>query len=323
MPRRSARRIKEIEERLGDAAAGLAAVHQGRPDRRLHRVLRRPRPRKARAGLGHDIRADARAKPSLVSGFAAEFDALIERLNDAAVRSAAGRAQTRRGAARSPASRRSSPAWRRRSASSCRRRSAVRRLDPAADAARRLFHFRHAGGHADRPPDRGAGAHLRHGPAARAEPAAGAGAQLFPGSPVRKDVIFGEAMLVSERAVRPRGAECSCVADRRRGAAWSCWSAATLLLQTRTAEPRPGSTRWRRRSPATSDRVRPAARAGGRRRPAAVLTAAGPGPRSAARRTIKARGWSWPSMPVAGGQAGLRLAHRLSAALSNGRCCRA
>ena len=39
---------------------GLCAVHQGRPDRGLHRVLRRPRSREARAGLGHHVRADRR-----------------------------------------------------------------------------------------------------------------------------------------------------------------------------------------------------------------------------------------------------------------------
>ena len=42
------------------ADAGLCAVHQGGPDRRLHRVLRRPRSREARAGLGHDVRPGAR-----------------------------------------------------------------------------------------------------------------------------------------------------------------------------------------------------------------------------------------------------------------------
>ena len=41
------------------ADAGLCAVHQGGPDRRVHRVLRRPRPREARAGLGHDVRPGA------------------------------------------------------------------------------------------------------------------------------------------------------------------------------------------------------------------------------------------------------------------------
>ena len=41
------------------ADAGLYAVHQGGPDRRVHRVLRRPRPREARAGMGHDVRPGA------------------------------------------------------------------------------------------------------------------------------------------------------------------------------------------------------------------------------------------------------------------------
>ncbi len=40
------------------ARAGLCAVHQGRPDRRLHRVLRRPRSRAARAGLGRHLPAE-------------------------------------------------------------------------------------------------------------------------------------------------------------------------------------------------------------------------------------------------------------------------
>ena len=38
--------------------AGLCAVHQGRPDRRLHGVLRRPGSREARPGLGHDLPAE-------------------------------------------------------------------------------------------------------------------------------------------------------------------------------------------------------------------------------------------------------------------------
>ena len=53
----------------GDAArcadAGLRAVHQGGSDRRLHRVLRRPRSREARAGLGHDICAGRRRRQGL------------------------------------------------------------------------------------------------------------------------------------------------------------------------------------------------------------------------------------------------------------------
>ena len=35
-------RVRELETRFGVRHAGLRAVHQGRPDRRLHRVLRRP-----------------------------------------------------------------------------------------------------------------------------------------------------------------------------------------------------------------------------------------------------------------------------------------
>ena len=57
----------------------------------------------------------------------------------------------------------------------------VRRLQAGAraDAARGLFHLRHAGGHADRPADRVAVACVRPGSAPFAKPAAGTGEKLF------------------------------------------------------------------------------------------------------------------------------------------------
>ena len=56
-----ARAIRHRVQRARDAArcarAGLPAFHQGGPDGGLHRVLRRPRPRAARSGLGHHVSA--------------------------------------------------------------------------------------------------------------------------------------------------------------------------------------------------------------------------------------------------------------------------
>ena len=46
-----------LRQALGPVA-GLCALHQGRPDRRVHRILRRSRPRQARAGVGRDVSAD-------------------------------------------------------------------------------------------------------------------------------------------------------------------------------------------------------------------------------------------------------------------------
>ena len=63
-PRDPPPRARSSHDQLGVRAAGLRAVHQGRPDRRLHRVLRRPRPREARPGLGHDLPADQAATPA-------------------------------------------------------------------------------------------------------------------------------------------------------------------------------------------------------------------------------------------------------------------
>ena len=98
MPAAIRRRIKELEERLGDPAAGLCAVHQGRPDRRLHRVLRRSRPRKARPGVGRDVSADhARSRPR--ERLRRRIPAAGRAAEQPPVRPAAGRAQSRRGAA--------------------------------------------------------------------------------------------------------------------------------------------------------------------------------------------------------------------------------
>ena len=62
------------------ARAGLCAVHQGGPDRRLHRFLRGPGSRAARPGLGHDIPAEQIGRGTAAL-FGAEFELLVERLN--------------------------------------------------------------------------------------------------------------------------------------------------------------------------------------------------------------------------------------------------
>ena len=149
------------------APAGLRAVHQGRPDRRLHRVLRRPRPRAARPGLGRDLPAEQdrsrhrrpvrRRVPA--AGRAAE---------PAPARPAAGRAQPRPAHAdrRLPAQVASLAAPLARVPHRGVRRFAAR---SGAGAARRLPDLGHAGRHADRPPDRRDGAQLRHRRAARSD----------------------------------------------------------------------------------------------------------------------------------------------------------
>ena len=119
------RRVKELSRPTRRARAGLCAVHQGRPDRRLHRVLRRPRSREARPGLGHDLPAE--------QGGSRHRRGLRRRVRPAgaAAERAADRPPCRRsaaptGAPRSPASRPRSPAWRPPLPSSWPRRSAAR-----------------------------------------------------------------------------------------------------------------------------------------------------------------------------------------------------
>ena len=63
------------------AGAGLCAVHQGRPDRRLHRVLRRPGPRAARPGLGHHLPAEQVGSRHRRRRSPTSFSLLVERLN--------------------------------------------------------------------------------------------------------------------------------------------------------------------------------------------------------------------------------------------------
>ena len=107
------------------ARAGLCAVHQGRPDRRLHRVLRRPGSRAARPGLGHDLSAeqDRRRHRRPVRR---RVQAAGRAAEPAPARPAAGRAQPRPAHADRRLSRPGRPASPRRSASSSPRRSAVR-----------------------------------------------------------------------------------------------------------------------------------------------------------------------------------------------------
>ena len=254
---RSARRVKELETRLGvrmpvyvlftkaDLIAGFTEFFDDL-DRETARAGLGRRPSRWRSARRPDSPSVRRRVPG--AG---------RRLDAAAVRPAAGRAQP--GAARAdrrvPAQVASLEA-----PLAAFLREAFGRLArrAGAAAARRLFHLRHAGGHADRPADRRAGARLRPRPARVPEPAAGAGPQLLPGRLLR-DVIFGEAMLVSRAARRARGGGCCC--------GWRVCgvlllvvvaAGAVLLWRIAGAGAARRSPRRRRRSRLRADRARPA-----------------------------------------------------------------
>ena len=145
------RRLKELRDRLGVRLPVYAAVHQGRPDRRLLRVLRRPGPREARAGVGHDLPADSGNRAGR------RLRRRLRRPGGTAGRQVLDRMQ----AERSPDRRALIAGFPAQVASLA---APLRDfLDAAfagfpagsgADAARRLSDLRHAGGHADRPADR-------------------------------------------------------------------------------------------------------------------------------------------------------------------------
>ncbi len=187
---------------------GLRDAHQGRPDRRLHRVLRRPRPREAGAGLGchFSARRGRGGAGGILRRGIPRPGAAARR---AAVRPSPGRAQPR-----SPGIDRRLPRPGRQSGAAADGLPAgsVRRLAarPGAAAARRVPDLRHAGGHADRPADRHACARLRPGSAPRTELAARARTQLFPrtpaarGDPRRGDAGLGAAGGGASEAARAR-----------------------------------------------------------------------------------------------------------------------
>ena len=77
------RRLERAQSRAGHPAAGLRDGDQVRPGRRLRRILRRPDPGAARAGLGRHLplRADRQRRGDRAR-FPAEFEALMARLNE-------------------------------------------------------------------------------------------------------------------------------------------------------------------------------------------------------------------------------------------------
>src|SRR5579883_3448750 len=182
--------------------AGLCAVHKGRSDRRLHRILRRSRPRPARPGLGRHLSA-RRGRRLAACRLHRRIRGAGRASEPAPVRSPAGRAQPR---SPRPDRRVSGPVrrpWRR-----ARRvyGRGLRRLPPRAGAAaaRLLSDLRHPGGHADRSADRLSGTLLRHRPAAHRKPAARARAQLFPCPPAQGgDLRRGDAGRAAARRRPP------------------------------------------------------------------------------------------------------------------------
>ena len=106
-----------------DGRAGLRALHQVRPHRRLQRVLRRHAQERARAGLGRDApaRPATRASPGKI--FDDEFDVLREAAPRPRAEAPGHASGTARRARRSTSSRSSSRASSATSPSSSRRRS--------------------------------------------------------------------------------------------------------------------------------------------------------------------------------------------------------
>ena len=202
-------RVKELEAKLGarmpvyllftkaDLIAGFTEFFAG------------PRPRPARRRSGAPLSRCKPEKPAIPQSFAAEFRALVDRLDDQLLIAHAGR--TRRRSARHDR-RFSRPDRQPGTAADGLHPGGVRRLQAGAraDAARGLFHLRHAGGHADRPADRVAVARVRPGSAPLAKPAAGTGEKLFPWRTVAECYLRrGDARLrASEGCAPPRAASC-------------------------------------------------------------------------------------------------------------------
>ena len=213
-------RIQELDEKLGAAAAGLCAVQQGRPARRLQRILRRPRPEDAQPGLGHDLPGrDRRRKAS--PAFAAEFDRAAGHGCRTGCSSGCrpSAVPTQRAAIVGFPQQFASLGARSRPSSTG--AFGGTRLDPAPLLRGVYFTSRHPGRHADRPADRRAVPRLRARPAPAPSRVLGQkGRSYFLGRLLR-DVVFNEARL----AARDRGPE------RRRAASRSArWSLSALLV---------------------------------------------------------------------------------------------
>ena len=226
------RRVKEALRPARRARAGLCAVHQGRPDRRLHRVLRRPRPRAARPGLGRHLPAEQVRGRHRRRCSAASSPLLVERLNQ--------RLLDRLQAERSPDRRTLIAGFPAQVASLAAPLGEFlteafggSRLDPAP-LLRGVYLT--SGTQEGTPIDRLTGAMARsfgidqqRAPSLRPEQ----GRSYFL-TRLLKDVIFGEAMLVARDPARC-GATCWSAPAPRRSRCWSCWERRPALMQTRQA----------------------------------------------------------------------------------------
>ena len=173
--------------RLGIRIPVYALFTKADLDRRLHRILRRPRPGSAQPGVGHDVPAPR--APEGPGAFADEFScsstAQHERCTSACRPSGAPS-----GEPRSPDFR---PDRLARASRADLPRAGVRRIEarPCPDAAWRLPHLGHAGGDPDRPVDRRDGAHIRSR-AATCDAVRPEGTQLLPRT-TGSEVIMDEA----------------------------------------------------------------------------------------------------------------------------------
>ena len=273
--RSCARGCRSCSDKLGVRAAGLRAGHQGRPDRRLQRVLRRPRQGGARPGLGlhaSPYDADQPRRPAR-----ADFGTRVRRARASAC-ATAGRAAME--AERDVLAARRDlrlPAAVRRAAAACSAASSSRSssgggaLEERPLAARRLLHQRHAGRHADRPRAR----HARRAPSAsssaRRRAAAARGKSFFLHAAAEGRGLRRAGPGRREPAMPRRAARRCCASSASRRC---CCSASALARRlggratraTRPTSPRSqaqlpdaedgGRRRCRRRPPPTSRRCR-------------------------------------------------------------------
>jgi hypothetical protein len=176
------------------APAGLFPGQQVGPARRLHRVLRRPRQDRARAGLGLHLPADPGPRPGT-----RRSSGRNSRPCSAGCRTACSSACSRTRPAAARAHRRLPRAVRlARGAARRLRAGRLRRHQarPRALPARGLLHLRHAGRHAARSAGRRAVALLRARPAPPGGGDGQKGRAYFLGRLLR-DVVFNEARLAS------------------------------------------------------------------------------------------------------------------------------